>query len=184
MNLVEKALIFAAKAHHGQVRKGTDIPYITHPVAVGMILQKASCSDEVVAAGILHDTLEDTETTYDDLVSAFGAYVADLVVAASETDKTLSWEDRKRQTISMLKHTTTEEMHVIVADKLHNLQSIHHDLKTYGPEIWDRFNRGKNEQHWYYRSIIDALLSRTNEFKLIETLNEEVHKVFDENSNE
>ncbi len=67
MNTIEKAIIFAAKAHRNQTRKGTDIPYITHPFAVGMYLQKANCSEEVIAAGILHDTLEDTETTYNDL---------------------------------------------------------------------------------------------------------------------
>ena len=72
MDMVEKAIIFAAKAHKNQTRKGTDIPYITHPFAVGMILQKAKCSEEVIAAGILHDTLEDTETTFKDLTEVFG----------------------------------------------------------------------------------------------------------------
>ena len=80
MEIVEKAIIFAAKAHGNQKRKGTDIPYITHPFAVGMLLQKEKCSEEVIAAGILHDTLEDTETTFEDLTEVFGVHVANLVL--------------------------------------------------------------------------------------------------------
>ena len=121
MDMVEKAIIFAAKAHNNQKRKGTDIPYITHPFAVGMLLQKEKCSDEVIAAGILHDTLEDTETTFKDLTEAFGVHVANLVLAASENDKSLPWEVRKQHTIDMLKDASLEEIQVIVADKYHNL---------------------------------------------------------------
>ena len=87
MDKIETAMIFAAKAHKNQTRKGTDIPYITHPFAVGMLLQKEKCSEEVIAAGILHDTLEDTETTFKDLTEAFGVHVANLVLAASEKDR-------------------------------------------------------------------------------------------------
>ena len=72
MDMVEKAIILQPKSHNNQKRKGTDIPYITHPFAVGMLLQKEKCSDEVIAAGILHDTLEDTETTFKDLTEEFG----------------------------------------------------------------------------------------------------------------
>src|SRR5690606_21937667 len=123
MELIEKAIIFAAKAHANQVRKGTDIPYITHPYAVGMLLQKAKCSEEVIAAGILHDTLEDTNTTYEDLVDTFGVRIANLVAAASENDKSLPWEARKQLTIEMLKNASIEEIQVAVADKLHNLRA-------------------------------------------------------------
>lgn len=106
MELIEKAIVFATMAHGNQKRKGTNIPYITHPYAVGMYLQKANCSPEVVAAGILHDTLEDTETTFYELKEIFGEKVANLVKAASENDKSLLWEERKRLTIEMLKDAT------------------------------------------------------------------------------
>ena len=79
MKIVEKAIIYAAKAHAGQTRKSTDIPYITHPYTVGMLLQKANCTDEVIAAGILHDTVEDTSTTYEELTEQFGLHVSNLV---------------------------------------------------------------------------------------------------------
>jgi hypothetical protein len=178
MDMVEKAMIFAARAHRNQTRKSTDIPYITHPFAVGMLLQKANCQEEVIAAGILHDTLEDTETTFEELSERFGIRVANLVRAASENDKSLPWEVRKQHTIEMFKEATLEEIQVIVADKLHNLRSIRNDLNLDGDLIWQRFNRGKRDQHWYYASIVKVLSPRKREYKMIIELEKEVKGVF------
>ena len=178
MDMVEKAIVFAAKAHDHQKRKGTDIPYITHPIAVGMLLQKEKCSEEVIVAGILHDTLEDTETTFEELKEMFGLRVANLVQAASEKDKSLPWEVRKQQTIDGLKDATLEELQVIVADKYHNLKSIQYDFELLGDLIWQRFNRGKRDQHWYYASIVKALSPRKKEFRVIGELEEVVIEVF------
>ena len=144
MNIIDQAINFAAIAHKKQTRKSTNIPYITHPFAVGMLLQKAKCSEEVVAAGILHDVLEDTPITYEELSEQFGAKIANLVAAASEQDKNLPWETRKRHTIEQLKTATIEEIQVITGDKLHNIKSIQADLLQNGEEIWNRFNRGKS----------------------------------------
>lgn len=179
MSIVERAIIFAAKAHEGQMRKLTDIPYITHPFSVGMLLQKANCSDEVIAAGILHDTLEDTSTTYEELTEHFGAHIANLVVAASEPDKSLPWEERKQHTIDRLKGAYLEEVQVITADKLHNLRSIRADLEVEGEKIWGRFKRGKRAQHWYFSSIVNELSIRKKEFNLIQELEKEVIAVFE-----
>lgn len=178
MSIVERAIIFAAKAHEGQMRKLTDIPYITHPFTVGMLLQKSKCSDEVIVAGILHDTLEDTPTTYEELTELFGDYIANLVVAASEPDKSLPWEDRKQHTIDRLKDASLEEIQIITADKLHNLRSIRVDLEVDGEKIWERFNRGKSAQHWYFSSIVNEIAIRKKEFKLIQELEKEVKAVF------
>ena len=178
MSIVEQAIIFLAKAHEGQTRKSTDIPYITHPFAVGMLLQKSNCTDEVIAAGILHDTLEDTSTTYEELTEHFGVHIANLVVAASEPDKSLPWENRKQHTIDRLEDAYLEEIQIITADKLHNLRSIRADLEVDGEKLWERFNRGKIDQHWYYSSIVNELATRKKEFKLIKELEEEVKAVF------
>lgn len=178
MNIIEKAIIFATKAHEGQKRKLTDIPYITHPFSVGILLQRENCNDEVVAAGILHDTLEDTPTTYEELVEQFGDHIANLVLAASEHDKGLSWEERKQHTIDQLADASLEEIQVITADKLHNLRSIRKDLEQQGEKIWERFNRGKSAQHWYYSSIVKKLTLHKKEFSLIQDLEEEVKRVF------
>lgn len=180
MNMIDKAIQFAAKAHEGQVRKATDIPYITHPFAVGMLLQKAKCSEEVIAAGILHDTIEDTSVTYEQLVEEFGQKVANLVLAASEHDKSLPWKERKLHTIQSLRNPSMDEMKVIVTDKLHNLRSIRKDLNEIGEEVWSRFNRGKSDQHWYYSSIVEALAPRKAEFQYIQELEKEVIAVFGE----
>jgi (p)ppGpp synthase/HD superfamily hydrolase len=180
MDIVEKAIIFAAKAHKEQNRKCTDIPYITHPFAVGMLLQKANCSDEVIAAGILHDTLEDTKTTYEELVEQFGFRVANLVRAASENDKSLPWEVRKQHTIEHLKEQDIGEIQVISADKLHNLKSIQADFEAHGEEVWKRFNRGKQDQHWYYASIVREMAPRKQEFILIGELEKVVKEIFEQ----
>jgi len=178
MNIIEKAIDFAAKAHAGQMRKSTQIPYITHPFAVGMLLQKTKCTEEVIAAGILHDTLEDTKTTFAELEQHFGPRIARLVQAVSEDDKSLLWEERKQRTIKGLSSASIEEIHIIVADKLHNLRTIHSDIGEYGEDIWKRFNAGKPKQHWYYSSIVNILLPRKKEFGLIDELEKEVKAVF------
>src|SRR3954453_9090663 len=178
MSIIDQAIIFAAMAHRDQTRKSTDIPYITHPFAVGMLLQKAKCSDEVIVAGILHDTLEDTSTTYEELVEQFGSKIAQLVRSASEQDKSLPWEKRKQHTIESLKDANLEEIQVITADKLHNLKSIQDDLANIGEKLWNRFNRGKRKQHWYYSSIVKELAPRKKEFKLIQELENTAKEVF------
>lgn len=178
MNIIDQAINFAAMAHNGQTRKSTIIPYITHPFAVGMLLQKIKCADEVIAAGILHDILEDTSTTFDDLAEHFGIRVAKLVLAASEQDKSLPWKERKQHTIDGLPHAYLEEIQIITADKLHNLRSIRADIEQDRENVWDRFNRGKRDQHWYYSSIVKALIPRKKECKLIAELVREVKAVF------
>ena len=178
MNIVDKAINFAAMAHNGQTRKSTSIPYISHPFAVGMLLQKIKCAEDVIAAGILHDTLEDTNTTFEDLAEHFGIRVAKLVLAASEQDKSLPWEERKQHTIDGLPDAYIEEIQIIIADKLHNLRSIRTDIEEHGENVWDRFNRGKRDQHWYYSSIVKALIPRKKECKLIGELEREVKEVF------
>lgn len=157
MNLVEKAIIVATKAHEGQKRKSTDIPYITHPYSVGMSLQKSGCSDEVIAAGILHDTVEDTEITLDYIRQEFNDKVADLVEAVSEPEREASWEDRKKHTIQFLKTAPLEVRLISCADKLHNISSIFYDKEKLGNDVWNRFKRGKQEQEWYYKGLVESL---------------------------
>ncbi|MEK4030572.1 MULTISPECIES: HD domain-containing protein [Bacillaceae] len=178
MELIEKAINFAAIAHREQVRKAAAIPYIAHPFAVGMMLQKAGCSEGVIAAGILHDTLEDTETTYDQLVTEFGRRVADIVRAASEQDKSLSWEERKQATIAALPFMSKEALQVIVCDKIHNVRSIHKVMEEEGAKAWEHFNQGKSNQHWYYSNIVKQLKPRRGEFKLIRDLEKDVNRLF------
>jgi RimJ/RimL family protein N-acetyltransferase len=177
MEVIEKALELAGKAHDGQYRKGTKIPYITHPVAVGMILMKAGYSDHLIAAGILHDTVEDTEITLEEIERGFGPELAHIVAGCSEPDKSLSWEERKEHTIEFLKTASPEIRAVACADKLHNVRSILRDYKQYGDEIWTRFKRGKEQQEWYYQHIVESL-GKASTFSLLEELKKEVNQLF------
>lgn len=179
MDIVEKALKIASKSHEGQYRKKTDIPYITHPVAVGMMLLKSGYSEEIVAAGILHDTVEDTPVTLDEIKREFGSNIAGIVEGSSEPDKSLSWKDRKEHTIEFLKTASEDVRAVVCADKLHNIRSIIRDYEQVGEEVWSRFNAGKEQQKWYYTNIVDSLGAQSS-FDLLTELRHEVDRLFRE----
>ncbi len=155
--MIEMAIEVAVKAHQNQFRKGTDTPYIIHPLAVGIILAKAGCSDDVIISGILHDTVEDTSITLDDLQNIFGAKVSAIVEGVSEPDKSLSWEERKRHTHDFLKRASPDVKFVALADKLNNMSATASDYLETGEVIWKRFNRGKEAQKWYYQGLVRVL---------------------------
>ncbi len=158
-NQIEEAIEIAAEAHHGQYRKGTHTPYITHPYAVGLILMEAGCTDAVIIAGILHDTVEDTDLTLDFIRERFGDAVANIVDGCSE-DKALRWRARKTERIEALKTASPEVCTVTCADKLHNLRTIISEYDDIGDSVWDRFHGGVEDQAWYYRSILSAIAER------------------------
>ena len=178
MELIDKALQIASLAHAGQFRKNTNIPYIVHPVAVGMILQKVGYRDEMIAAGILHDTVEDTDLTLSDLERNFGKEIALIVEGCSEPDKSLSWEERKLHTIEFLQMAPEEIRVVACADKLHNVMSIRKDIEQSGEVVWSRFKRGKDQQAWYYRNVLNSLGLLSN-FPLLEALEKEIVLLFE-----
>ncbi|MEK7705710.1 MAG: HD domain-containing protein [Myxococcota bacterium] len=154
---IDEALRFAARMHDGQRRKGTDIPYIVHPVAVGLMLQRFGFDDDVVAAGILHDVLEDTDCTLDELRARFGAHVAEWVRAVSEPDKSLSWEVRKQQAVERMRTMSFEAKAIACADKAHNLHTIADALALGEVDVWARFHRGRDLQLGYHRAAVAAL---------------------------
>jgi (p)ppGpp synthase/HD superfamily hydrolase len=179
MDIVEKALQLASKFHEGQYRKNMDIPYITHPVAVGMLLVKNGYSEEIVASGILHDTVEDTALTLEDIKREFGTKIAEIVEGSSEPDKSLPWKERKEHTIEFLKGAAEEIRIVVCADKLHNIRSIIRDYEQVGEEVWARFNAGKEQQKWYYTNIVESMGSQST-FDLLIELRNEVNRLFGE----
>ena len=154
---IHKAIKFAALKHAGQVRKGTDIPYISHPMEAMQILTKENCSDAVIIAGILHDVLEDTETLSSEILDLFGENVLKIVIAESE-DKSKTWKERKQVTLDTLKTASLEVKQVCCADKLSNLRSMVADMEIVGDKLWDRFNASKADILWYYSGIIAALV--------------------------
>jgi (p)ppGpp synthase/HD superfamily hydrolase len=148
-----EALDFAIKAHSNQCRKGTQIPYIVHPVSVARILYEYGCSDELTIAGLLHDTVEDTPVSMDEIEKLFGSRVAFLVEAASEPDKSDTWENRKKHTIEYLREAPDDILILACADKLDNIRAIRRDFQVEGEALWERFNRPKESQGWYYNEL-------------------------------
>lgn len=158
-NQIEEAIEVAAEAHQGQYRKGTRTPYITHPYAVGLLLMEAGSPEAVVVAGILHDTVEDTDLTLEFIRQRFGDRVADIVEGCSE-NKALRWRARKTERIEALHTASPEVCTVTCADKLHNLRTILSEYDTIGDDVWERFHGGVEDQAWYYRSILHAISCR------------------------
>jgi len=156
MNLIHEAIIFAARKHAGQVRKGTDIPYITHPMEVMQILTASDCKEEVIIAGILHDTLEDTKTSPMEIMDLFGENVLKLVAAESE-DKSKTWKERKQATIDRLTNADWDIKLICLADKLSNLRSMAADKAAVGDKLWERFNASKEDIEWYYREVSEEI---------------------------
>jgi (p)ppGpp synthase/HD superfamily hydrolase len=156
-----RAIEFAVKAHRGQFRTGTKLPYIIHPLAVAKILIGHDCSDAIIIAGILHDTIENTGTTAKHIREGFGDQVARFVEGASEPDhETESWENRKLRTIQFLKVAPMAVLLVSCADKLDNIRAIQEDHAKLGEALWTWFNRPKDKQRWYYRSLAETFISR------------------------
>lgn len=160
--MLQYAIQVALEAHKGQKRKGTSIPYIVHPVEVGIILGQNGAEEEVIIAGILHDTVEDTDLTLEDIERMFGTKIRDYVEGVSEPQKGtpgVTWRDRKEHTIEYIKGAKLEVKLISCADKLSNIRSIYNDYINIGDGLWDRFNAGYDEQKWYYINLTKSLSS-------------------------
>jgi len=157
---VFEAIEFATCAHSGQFRKGTNIPYITHPLGAGRILIELNCPNKIVIASILHDTVEDAGVEYAEIDWRFGRYVAELVLWASEPDKKADWKTRKAHTIEALKKAPGDALLVSCADKLDNIRAMRRDYAKEGEAFWKRFNAVKEEQKWYYQSLAEVFSGR------------------------
>jgi (p)ppGpp synthase/HD superfamily hydrolase len=156
------AIEFAAAAHSGQYRKGTEIPYLLHPLGAARMLIDARCPQHVVVAAVLHDVLEDTARTATEIRSRFGGRVAEIVEACTEPNHRVApWEARKQHTLDALGATPDHEVLLVaIADKLDNVRSIREDRALRGESTWLRFNRGREHQEWYYRSLLDVFERR------------------------
>lgn len=157
--MLNKAIIFATKAHEGQKRKVDQSPFIMHPLAVGCLLADEGEGEEVVIAGILHDTVEDTDLTMEDIEENFGKSVASIVAGCTE-NKDLSWEERKQATMLSLETATEEVCIVTCADKIHNLKVSIDGIKTEGEDFFRHFKRAYKDQKWYYGRIKEILEKR------------------------
>jgi len=164
MNIELKAKKFAIKAHKGQVRKSDpEKPMIIHPINVAYILKQYGFEENVVAAGYLHDVVEDTSYEISDIKTKFGCDVASLVYGASEPDKSLSWEERKKHTIDETKKLDLRHKAVICADKISNLEDLRILSEIKGEYDFSLFNRGFDSQKWYYTELYNSLIFNEDE---------------------
>lgn len=164
MDIELKARNFAIKAHSGQVRKSDpEKPMIVHPINVGQILKQYEFDENVVAAGYLHDVVEDTSYELIDIKNNFGEDIASLVCGASEPDKNLSWEERKKHTIEETKKIDFRHKAVICADKISNLEDLKILSEIKGEYDFSAFKRGFEAQKWYYTEVYNSLLFNENE---------------------
>jgi (p)ppGpp synthase/HD superfamily hydrolase len=184
MTILEKAITYALKAHTGEKRKNSTLPYILHPLEA--LVTAASLTDdmEVLAAVVLHDTVEDTGISLADIEREFGHYVAWLVDCETEDTieyetEEITWNIRKQESIDHLRITADKNVRIIwLCDKLSNLRAIRRDYDRLGENIWNTFHmKDPARQAWYYRTIAELLkddLGQTDAFLEYSRLVEEV----------
>ena len=181
MELVSDAIAFAVKAHDGMRRKKSDAPYILHPMEAAVIVGTMTDSQEVIASAILHDVVEDTDTTIEEIEARFGKRVKELVSSETEDKRADlppedTWRIRKEESLNAL--ADTDDLDVLklwLGDKLSNMRSIYRDWKVEGDSLWQRFNqKDTKEQAWYYLSIVKLTerLSHTSAWLEYKTLTE------------
>jgi (p)ppGpp synthase/HD superfamily hydrolase len=176
-----EAIEFAVKAHHGQFRKGSTIPYIFHPLNVGRLLLEYNYPEELVIAGFLHDTVEDTPVTIEDIRNTFNERIAFLVGKVSEKNKADTWEKRKMETLQTLRKAQADVLALSCADKLDNIRSMIKDFLVMGDGLWKRFNRSREKQSWYYTNLAAVFKERIKEmpsFTMAQEFINEVKKLF------
>ncbi len=156
--LFAQAMTYASIAHSDQVRKGTNVPYLSHLLAVaGLVLEHGGDEDEAIAA-LLHDAVEDAggQARLNNLRQRFGDRVAQIVLDCTDTDVTPKppWRARKETYIAHLANASLSARLVSCCDKLHNARCIVADLRTHGDQVWTKFNGGRDGTLWYYSTIL------------------------------
>lgn len=186
MTIFEDAVLYATEAHQGMRRKSEDKPYIIHPLEVAVIAATMTEDEEILAAAVLHDTVEDTGTKISDISSRFGQRVAKLVW--SETEDKLdylppesTWQVRKEESLKVLKETEDRAVKMVwLSDKLANMRSFYRQWRVMGHALWNDFNqKDPRMQEWYYRTLTEYL-SDLSEYDAWQELNQLVNTVFEE----
>ena len=159
MKLLTKAITFATKKHEEQKRKGTDIPYIVHPLEALSIASTITNDENVLAAAVLHDVVEDCGVSLKEIKKRFGEEVARLVAADTEDKREnespkSTWKIRKQETLNQIEKMDKNNKIIVLADKLSNMRAIYRDYDLFGDGLWQKFNcKDKKEQKWYYEQI-------------------------------
>ena len=181
MELVSEAIMFAVAAHDGMRRKKSETPYILHPMEAAVIVGTMSDDQELIAAAVLHDAIEDAGVAIETIEAKFGKRVRELVGSETEDKRadlppSATWRIRKEESLLVLKNTDdTAVLIVWLGDKLSNMRAIYRDFKVEGNAMWQRFNqKDVKEQAWYYHTIVKLTerLSDTSAWLEYKTLTE------------
>ncbi len=180
--ILDRALTFAVTAHQGATRRDGHTPYILHCAETAAITATMTDDLEVLSAAVLHDVLEDTAVTNEELETRFGPRITGMVVTLSENKRPQlppedTWLIRKEETIDALAHSSLDEKRICLADKLSNLRGIHRDYQRYGEDLWELFHqKSRAKQGWYYMRLEQALsvLSDTGAFREFQRLRQEI----------
>ena len=182
--LLDRAIVFAVRAHAGTERRGKGFPYIVHPMEAVEIVATMTSDQELLAAAVLHDTVEDTDTTVEQIRTEFGDRIASLV--ASESDIVVdgvneedSWHARKQAAIDRLARASHDAKMVALGDKLSNMRAIARDYAQQGDALWNLFHtKDRKEHEWHYRGLADSLreLQETFAYQEFEQLINQVFK--------
>ena len=164
MDLLDRALCFAIEKHSGQKRKTQDTPYILHPLEVAAIVGTMTDDQATLAAAVLHDTVEDTDTTIEEIVERFGRPVSLLVMTETEDKREelppeATWHIRKEESLIILSHTKDVRVKMLwLGDKLSNVRSFSRMYRKEGDDLWKHFNqKDPAKQAWYYHRILEYL---------------------------
>lgn len=180
---IKKAIQFAARKHHGQVRlvhSDAPLPYITHLFSVALLVAEDGASDDVVTAALLHDTIEDTGTTREEIVEAFNEHVAELIEAVSEP-KGLEWKERKAAYLANLEKASDEAVLIAIADKIDNIESKLEEYEQDGPAILKMWKQPSSEYIWFNGEALRIAQTRLPDHPLTKRLaeaHEQEKKVF------
>jgi (p)ppGpp synthase/HD superfamily hydrolase len=156
----EQAIRLMLRAHEGQIRKAEpEIPYVAHLIHVGLMVLEAGGDEDTVIAALLHDVLEDTDVTPEEIDASFGPRVTALVREVTE-DKTLHWADRKTRMIDQLRHATPEACLIAAADKISNLETLVRAHLRQGPSIWGNFRGAPRPTIEFYAGTLTVLRGR------------------------
>ncbi len=169
----DEAYQYASRLHASQLRKGTQVPYISHLMSVAALVLEAGGSEDAAIAALLHDAVEDQggKPVLEDIRARFGERVAQIVADCTDADTTPKppWLERKKTYIANLAKASEESHLVSAADKLHNARAVLADYRVQGESLWSRFAGKKDGTLWYYRSLVDAF-RRTGKNPLVDEL--------------
>jgi myo-inositol-1(or 4)-monophosphatase len=181
--LLDRAIVFALRAHAGTERRGKGFPYIVHPLEAVTIVATMTSDQELLAAAALHDTVEDTDVTIDQIRAEFGDRIASLVAADSDIpvqdmNAEDSWYVRKQAAIDRIAASSHDAKIVAMGDKLSNMRAIARDYVMQGDALWNLFRvKNRKDHEWHYRGLAEALreLQDTFAYKEFEQL---INQVF------